>query len=145
VAAARPEPSELAQVAQGDVDYVVERLLPQLQPVDRGDVAGYDRVIRQRLAAGATPVQLVDAGRSCTAVPKTSRVGLWTRHVDDALSQRAAATGGVIDLRPAQGPAHGPWCGTCDATTRMREREDDGRPYVCPDCHRDGIHVALSS
>lgn len=42
---------------------------------------------------------------------------------------------------PRRRAEHGPWCQdpTCNKRTRLRERTEDGRPYPCPQCHRDNV------
>ncbi|MBE1603754.1 hypothetical protein HEB94_000602 [Actinopolymorpha pittospori] len=39
---------------------------------------------------------------------------------------------------PALRPERPPWCGQCDEATRMREADDDHRPFRCPTCHPAG-------
>ncbi|MGW5364453.1 hypothetical protein [Actinopolymorpha pittospori] len=43
---------------------------------------------------------------------------------------------------PALRPERRPWCGQCDESSRLREADDDHRPFRCPTCHPAGDRAA---
>jgi len=137
--------SVAAAVPDHDIDRVLGHLPPHLRPGSSAETARFRLYIAQRIAAGASPQQLVDAALTCTALPRGAAVALWVTHVDREL---AAARAGAPIVLPGTRPSKPPWCGECDAATRC-VLDEYGLPDArqkCDRCHPHsfGAYVGVS-